>query len=124
MKESAVSRTAKVEIAQNRGRALAINPLDEPVLEHFYKPMGGIPSREVSPLAAGPDGPAIASNQAARPKPTHYKIVCISLYTDDIERLESMVAKLKSRGHTKANKSQLIRAALDQVNLDKVPKGY
>jgi hypothetical protein len=57
-------------------------------------------------------------------KPTHYKIVCISLYTEDIERLEQMVAELKRRGHTKANKSALIRFALDSVDIAKMPKGY
>ncbi len=35
-----------------------------------------------------------------------------------------MVETLKGRGHTKANKSQLIRAALDQVDLDKVPRSH
>jgi len=58
------------------------------------------------------------------PKPTHYKIVSISLYQEDIARLEKMVAELKRRGHTKANKSQLIRFALDTVDLDRLPKSY
>jgi hypothetical protein len=57
----------------------------------------------------------------ARPKPTHYKVVCISLYTRDIENLEATVAELKRRGHTKANKSQLIRYALSQLDIDKLP---
>ena len=61
---------------------------------------------------------------AAREKPTHYKIVCISLYTEDIERLEGLVAEAKRRGHTKANKSQLIRFALDSVDIGKMPKAY
>ena len=56
-----------------------------------------------------------------KPKPTHYKVVCISLYTKDIENLESTVAELKRRGYTKANKSQLIRYALDQLDIDKLP---
>ena len=60
----------------------------------------------------------------AKPKPTHYKIVCISLYTEDIERLEALVAELKKRGHTKANKSAVIRYALDSVDITKMPKGY
>jgi hypothetical protein len=60
----------------------------------------------------------------ARPKPTHYKIVCISLYTADIERLEELVAELKRRGHTKASKSAVIRYALDSVDVKKMPKGY
>ena len=62
--------------------------------------------------------------QAAKAKPTHYKIVCISLYTEDIQRLEALVGELKRRGHTKANKSALIRYALDTVDLGKMPKGY
>jgi hypothetical protein len=56
-----------------------------------------------------------------KPKPTHYKVVCISLYTRDIENLEATVAELKRRGYTKANKSQLIRMALSQLDIDKLP---
>jgi hypothetical protein len=61
---------------------------------------------------------------SGKPKPTHYKIVCISLYNEDIERLEQLVGELKKRGHTKANKSALIRFALDSVDITKMPKGY
>jgi hypothetical protein len=88
-------------------RAMASNPLDsDEILEKFYRPE------------------AVAKNDAKKQKPTHYKVVCISLYTEDIERLEALVKTLKGRGHTKANKSQVIRAALDQIDLDKIPKGY
>jgi len=62
---------------------------------------------------------AEASPRAARP--THYKVICISMYTRDLEELEAKVAELKRRGWTKANKSQLIRLALAQVDLDKLP---
>jgi len=58
---------------------------------------------------------------AAAPKPTHYKVICISMYNRDIEELEAKVAELKRRGWTKANKSQLIRLALSQIDLDKLP---
>lgn len=68
--------------------------------------------------------PALAPAPAAKPKPTHYKIVCISLYTEDIDRLEALVAELKRRGHTKANKSAVIRFALDSIDIGKMPKGY
>jgi len=61
---------------------------------------------------------------APRPeRPTHYKVICISMYTRDLERLDALVDELKSRGLTKASRSALIRAALDQVDLDKVPRG-
>ncbi len=57
----------------------------------------------------------------AKEKPTHYKVICISMYTRDLEELENKVAELKRRGWTKANKSQLIRLALSQIDLDKLP---
>ena len=57
---------------------------------------------------------------AVGPRPTHYKVICISMYTKDIEELEAKVAELKRRGWTKANKSQLIRLALSQIDLDKL----
>ncbi len=71
--------------------------------------------------------PAPASPRSARAKqderPTHYKVICISMYTSDLEQLDSMVDALKARGITKANRSALIRHALSQVDLDKVPRG-
>ena len=56
-------------------------------------------------------------------KPAHYKVICISMYMDDLKRLDSMVESLKARGLTKANRSALIRYALSGVNLEQVPKG-
>ena len=56
-------------------------------------------------------------------KPQHYKVICISLYTKDLERLDRLVDELKTRGLTKANRSALIRVALDQLDLDRVPRG-
>jgi hypothetical protein len=56
-------------------------------------------------------------------RPAHYKVICISLYTKDLERLDARVDELKARGLTKANRSALIRVALDQLDLDKVPRG-
>lgn len=59
----------------------------------------------------------------AKAKPTHYKVVCFSMYTSDIDNLTAKVAELKRRGWTKANKSQLIRIALDQLDLDMLDLG-
>ena len=64
-----------------------------------------------------------SSTRAAGERPTHYKVICISMYTDDLERLDEMVQTLKTRGLTKANRSALIRYALGSVKLDDVPKG-
>ncbi len=67
--------------------------------------------------------PSRGRKAEAAPKPAHYKVICISLYTKDLDRLDALVDELKSRGVTKANRSALIRAALDQLDLDKVPRG-
>jgi hypothetical protein len=68
-----------------------------------------------------PPGSRVAPAEKA--KPTHYKVICISMYTKDLERLDDLVDELKTRGITKANRSALIRVALDQLDLDKVPRG-
>jgi hypothetical protein len=67
--------------------------------------------------------PVQESSSKRDAKPSHYKVICISMYTDDLKRLDSMVEALKARGLTKANRSALIRYALGEVDLDRVPKG-
>src|SRR5678815_3374899 len=71
---------------------------------------------------APPAEPRKARGQASKAtRPTHYKVICISMYTRDLEDLDAKVAELKRRGWTKANKSQLIRLALSQIDIDKLP---
>jgi hypothetical protein len=53
-----------------------------------------------------------------QPRPTHYKIICISMYNSDLERLDRDVAELRGRGLTQMSKSRLIRIALAQLDLD------
>jgi len=69
------------------------------------------------------DEPRARSRAPAAERPLHYKVICISMYTDDLAKLDEMVGALKARGLTKANRSALIRHALTQVDLDKVPRG-
>ena len=64
-----------------------------------------------------------AGRASPQERPAHYKVICISLYTKDLARLDERVDELKARGVTKANRSALIRVALDQLDLDKVPRG-
>lgn len=98
----------------SEARILQENPLTEAekiLRDDFYG----------SPEAAREAPKPVRPPRKKKPKPTHYKVVCISLYTQDIEELEAKVAELKRRGHTKANKSQLIRFALRQLDLDALP---
>jgi hypothetical protein len=92
---------------------------DEEVVlrESFYRDESG-PAR---PLAAlGTD-----TKRRARPKqqkPEHYEIICISLYNEDLARLDEKVSTLKQRGHRRMTRSALIRYALDRLAIDDVPR--
>lgn len=57
-------------------------------------------------------------------KPDHYEVICISLYNEDLERLDQKVAELKRSGHRKMSRSALIRFALDHVDTSKLPRSY
>ncbi len=59
-----------------------------------------------------------------RPKADHYEVICISLYKEDLARLDAMVAELKQNGHRKMSRSALIRFALDTADLSALPKSY
>lgn len=109
-------------------RVMASNPFDEEevLARTFFKP--GSPEPIQGQLV---DNPALAgagrsrhNNKAKKPKPTHYKVVSISLYLDDIDRIDTLVKELKRRGFTKMNRSALIRFAIDTVDIDKLPRQY
>ena len=57
-------------------------------------------------------------------KPEHYEIICISLYKEDLARLDEKVKSLKRLGHRKMSRSALIRYALDTVDLEALPRAY
>lgn len=57
-------------------------------------------------------------------KAEHYEVICISLYNEDLERLDAKVKLLKDQGHRKMSRSALIRYALDTCDLDGLPKAY
>jgi hypothetical protein len=57
-----------------------------------------------------------------RPAPAHYKVICISMYTSDLDELDAKVSELKRQGHTKMSRSQLIRLALNRLSINDVPK--
>lgn len=56
-------------------------------------------------------------------KPTDYKVVAISLYMQDIARLDELVAELRRRGFTKASRSAVIRFAVEGLDPKRVPPG-
>lgn len=52
----------------------------------------------------------------SKPRPDHYKVICVSFYVEDLERLDKTVRELKARGQTKASRSSVLRAALQQFD--------
>jgi len=95
---------------------------DEKLMAHDpLSDADAILSEEYYGRRGAPEHAAPAGKRAKQPRPTHYKVICISMYTRDLEDLDAKVAELKRRGWTKANKSQLIRLALSQIDIDKLP---
>ena len=52
---------------------------------------------------------------APKPRPDHYRVVCISLYREDLDRVDRLVRDLKAKGQRRANRSSVIRQALRQI---------
>lgn len=104
-------------------KLMAHDPLSDAdtILSEEYYGRRRMESGLEAPLPRRRAGTERPGDKPVAEKPTHYKVICISMYTRDIEELEAKVAELKRRGWTKANKSQLIRLALSQLDLDKLP---
>ncbi len=80
----------------------------------------------LAPLAAtAPEKAKTKTKRRRTPKTKadHYEIICISMYNEDLARLDQKVADLKAKGHRRMTRSALIRWALDQIDLEKVPRG-
>jgi len=75
------------------------------------------------PLAAKDDAAPKKRRRVQKPKPDHYEIICISMYVEDLGRLDEKVTTLKGMGHRRMTRSALIRYALDQLDLEKIPRG-
>lgn len=103
---------------------MATNPLadeDDIMARTFYTP--GVPAGYTNGAAADEDEDEL-DEARRRDKPSHYRVVSVSLYLDDIERIDTIIKELKRRGFTKMNRSALIRFAIDTVNIDNLPRQY
>lgn len=84
--------------------------------------------RDVDDVLRGTFYRAEAEPPKTRPKrkakADHYEVICISLYNEDLARLDDKVAELKAKGHRKMTRSALIRFALDHVDVARVPRSY
>lgn len=82
--------------------------------ETFYRPEPATPEEPPAP-------PRRRRKRRATPKATHYEVICISMYKDDLARLDRTVADLKRAGHRKMSRSALIRYALSTLDPSGLP---
>lgn len=133
--------------------AMGFDPLgdDDEVLARTLYSSGNQPLTEALPKTSAAKRDVPSKKDAAKPKekpavqaratrkkpaqkstrrrrrekpPQHYKVLSISLYNEDIEQMDEFVKELKKQGFTRMNRSALIRFALDQVDISKMPRGY
>jgi hypothetical protein len=94
---------------RSRGtRGLGHDPLasDEEILrETFFRPSGAADSR------------------AQDEREVSWRVISISLYPEDLERIDALVASLRAAGHRRANRSALIRHAIATVDPATYPRG-
>jgi hypothetical protein len=53
-------------------------------------------------------------------KPDHYRVICISLYKEDLAKMDELVTVLKERGLRGTCRSSLIRYAIEHIDLEKI----
>jgi len=56
------------------------------------------------------------------PKPDNYRVVCISMYVEDLAAVDNQIDQLKGRGIGVANRSALIRIALARLDYDNLTR--
>jgi hypothetical protein len=95
--------------------------------------LGGIQSPEAimrkhfyhkSEEAGEPEEPERQPQPAEEEEDAGFRRVNISLFPEDIELLNGMVRTLRKRGYRRVSKSQIIRYALQTVDLEKMPQSY
>lgn len=64
------------------------------------------------------------SAHTAKPKPDHYKVICISLYVEDLTALDGIVRDLKRGGRTKVSRSSVLREAMRQFESARAAAGW
>jgi hypothetical protein len=95
---------------------LGEDPLgDDPLLETLYE------TEPASPRSLRRRGRPTGGGRRPLADGQTYRLVTFSFYEEDVERLDALLAEAKARGHRKASRSQIVRLALRQVNLDELP---
>jgi hypothetical protein len=51
-----------------------------------------------------------------------FRVITVSIYEKDLARWDRLIAELRKRGYTSANRSALVRYAMRQLDLDDFPE--
>lgn len=113
---------------------LGDNPLDvDPLTDAFY----GAPSARTPAPSTSPTSTSASMAQPAPPAPRtrkrskgrqplrdgqSFRLVTFSFYEEDVARLDALLAAARKQGHRRTNRSQIVRLALRQVDLDGLPE--
>jgi hypothetical protein len=93
---------------------LAGEPPLDPLVEHFYQ----------RPRAEAPEPkPRRARAKGRQPlkEGRTWRLVTFSFYEEDVARLDALLLEAKKRGHKRVSRSQIVRLALRQVDLEDLP---
>ncbi len=90
-----------------------VSPLEDedPLLETLYQVSG--PAEEKRRRGPGRRRPL--------PEGRSYRLVTFSFYEEDVERLDALLSEARQQGKRKVSRSQIVRLALRQVDLDQLP---
>jgi hypothetical protein len=102
-------------VSKKRDEGLGENPLkdDDALVDALYR----------DPRSSGSTARR-GRGASRRPLPDgrSFRLVTFSFYEEDVARLDELLALAKERGHRGVSRSQIVRLALRQVNLDALPK--
>ncbi len=117
------TRTAR---EHDDGLGLGEDPLAaDPVLETLYAPsQQPLRGAQAQPPAKAPPRPRGKRTKDRKPLPEGqtYRLVTFSFYEEDVTRLDALLEQARKRGHKKVSRSQIVRLALRQVDLEKLPE--
>jgi hypothetical protein len=77
-----------------------------------------------SPAGPEPTSPKKARARGRQPLPDGrtFRLVTFSFYEEDVARLDALLKAARQKGHRKTSRSQIVRLALRQVDLDALPE--
>lgn len=78
------------------------------------------------PMPATSPGPTATKRRSRGRQPLPegrtFRLVTFSFYEDDVARLDALLKAARQKGHRKTSRSQIVRLALRQVDIDGLPE--